>query len=134
MDNRIYDPHEDWKSVDVDVVKLDDYFMNSYIKFDFINSNVQGADFAAIQGMQSILQKSPDAKLIIEFSPEQAKQFGSDPNDFIDNMAEQNFKFYEVWWYNKKIKPIEIKKLKNYTKKNTDTNLLCIKGIPHDLL
>ena len=127
MDNRIYKSHPNRKSVDVDVVKLDDYFKNTDIEFDFINSNIQGADFAGIQGMQSLLQKSPNAKLIVEFSPDQAKQFGSDPNEFIDSMAEQNFNFYEVWWYNKKIKPITIKKLKDYTKKNIDTNLLLIK-------
>ena len=127
MDNRIYKSHPNRKSVDVDVVKLDDYFKNTDIEFDFINSNIQGADFAGIQGMQALLQKSPNAKLIVEFSPDQAKQFGSDPNEFIDSMAEQNFNFYEVLLYNNKIKPITIKKLKDYTKKNIDTNLLLIK-------
>jgi len=127
MDNRIYKSHDNRKSVDVDVVKLDDYFQNNDIKFDFINSNIQGADFAAIKGMQSLLQKSPNAKIIVEFSPDQAKQFGSYPDEFIDDMAKQNFNFYEVWWYNKNIQPITIKKLKKFTKKNVDTNLLLIK-------
>jgi len=39
-----------------DLVKLDDYFKNTDIEFDFINSNIQGTDFAGIQGMQSLLQ------------------------------------------------------------------------------
>lgn len=127
MDNRIYDPHMDRKTVDVDVVKIDDYFKNSELKFDFIKINIQGADFAAIEGMVSLLKKSPNAKLIIEFAPEMSKEFGTDPNKFIDNMAEKNYNFYELWWYDKKIKPITIEKLKNYAKKNIDTNLVCIK-------
>lgn len=127
MDNRIYDSRMNRKTVDVDVVKIDDYFKNSELKFDFIKMNIQGADFAAIEGMEFLLKKSPNAKLIVEFGPEMSKGFGTDPNKFIDNMAEKNYNFYELWWYDKKIKPITIEKLKNFVKKNIDTNLICIK-------
>jgi len=134
MDNRIYDPQMKRNSIDVDVVNLDYYFKNIDLEFDFIKSNIQGADFAAIQGMQSLLKKSPNVKLIVEFAPKMAKEFGTDPNKFIDNLAEQNFNFYEVWWYDKKIKRIKIEKLKDYAKKNVDTNLLCIKEKPNDII
>ncbi len=127
IDNRIYDTQTNRKSVDIDVIKLDNYFKNSDITFDFIKSDIQGADFAAIQGMQSVIKRSPNVNFIIEFAPQKAKEYGADPNQFIDYLAELNYDFYELWWYDKKIKPVTIKKLKNYAEKNIDTNLLCLK-------
>jgi FkbM family methyltransferase len=127
MDNRIYDSHMYKTTVDVDVVKIDDYFQNSELQFDFIKMNIQGADFAAIEGMDLLLKKSPNAKLIVEFAPEMSKGFGTDPNKFIDNMVEKDYNFYELWWYEKKIKPISIEKLKFFVEKNINTNLICIK-------
>ena len=109
------------------IIKLDDYFKNSDITFDFIKSDIQGADFAAIQGLQSVIKRSPNVNFIIEFAPQKAKEYGTDPNQFIDYLAELNYDFYELWWYDKKIKPITIKKLKNYAEKNIDTNLVCLK-------
>ena len=73
-------------------------------------------------------------KLIVEFAQKMAKEFGTDPNEFVDNLAEQNFNFYEVWWYDKKIKRIKIEKLKDYVNKNVNTNLLCIKEKPNDII
>jgi len=125
MDNRIYDPHLNRKSIKIDVIKLDEYFKNLNLKLDYIQSNIQGADFAAILGMKELLKKSPNLKLMIEFAPKMAKEFGTDPNDFIDMLSAENFKFYEVWWYAKKAKLITSKKLKDYVKNNIDTNLLC---------
>ena len=118
MDNRIYDPNLNRESIKIDVIKLDEYFKNSNLKLDYIQSNIQGADFAAILGMKELLKKSPNLKLMIEFAPKMAKEYGTDPNSFIDLLSSENFKFYEVWWYAKKAKLITSEKLKDYVKNN----------------
>lgn len=127
MDNRIYDTNTNRKSLDIEVIKLDEYFKDNDLRFDFIKSDIQGADFAAIQGMQSLIKRSPNANFIIEFAPKKAKEYGSDPHQFIDNLAELNYNFYEIWWYDKRIRPITITKLKDYAENNIDTNLVCLK-------
>ena len=134
MDNRIYDTNTNRKSIDIEVIKLDEYFKDHDISFDFIKSDIQGADFAAVQGMQSLIKKSPNVNFIIEFAPQKAKEYGSDPDQFIDNFAALNYKFYEIWWYDKKIRPITISQLKNYAKNNIDTNLVCLKNFDEELL
>ena len=127
MDHRIYDTHTDRESVNIDVVKLDEYFSGNDIVFDFIESDIQGADFAAVQGMHSLLKKSLDVNFIIEFSPEKAKEYGSNPDDFIDNFVKLEYDFYELWWHENKLIPISVGKLKEYAKNDINTNLLCLK-------
>lgn len=128
MDNRIYNPlHENRQTVEVDVVKLDDYFKNMDVKFDFIKSNVQGADFAALKGMSGVLEKSENVKIEVEFSPMMEKEFKANTEEFIDRFVSMGFSFFEQWWFNKKLVPVDPEKLKRYAKENHDTNLLCVK-------
>ena len=134
MDNRIYDTNTNRKSIEIEVVKLDEYFNESDISFNFIKSDIQGADFAAVQGMQSLIKKSPTVNFIIEFAPQKAKEYGSDPEIFIENFKKLNYKFYEIWWYDKKIRPITATQLKNYAKNNIDTNLVCLKNFNEEIL
>lgn len=128
MDGRIYKPPlEDRQSVEVEVVRLDDYFKNMDVKFDFIKSNVQGADFAALKGMSNVLKKSENVKIEVEFSPIMEKEFNASTEEFIDTFGKMGFRFFEQWWFNKKLIPIDTEKLKRYAKENHDTNLLCVK-------
>ena len=127
MDNRIYDTKTNRQSIDIDVVKLDEYFQNDNITFDFIKSDIQGADFAAVEGMKSLIARSHNVNFIIEFAPKKAKEYGTDPNNFINYFSELNYDFYEIWWYDNKIRSISPQQLKEYTKNDVDTNLVCIK-------
>lgn len=131
MDHRIYQPNQERESIEVEVVKLDDYFKNLDVSIDFIKSNIQGADFAAIEGMPQLFKKSKNLKMIVEFAPHMAKGFGSDPEEFIEYLSNMGFKFYEVWWYDKKLKPIPPSLLKEYSRKSINTNLLCTKEEPN---
>lgn len=127
MDNRIYDEHDGRKSVEVDVVQLDDYFKNLDISFNIIKSNIQGADFGAILGAVELFKKSKNLKLIIEFSPSQTTRSETNPIDFINFIENEGFKFYEIRWFNKKLIPLQTSDLKKFVQKMYDTNLLCVK-------
>lgn len=128
MDGRIYrPPNENRPTVEIEVVRLDDYFKNMDVKFDFIKSNVQGADFAALKGMSQVLKKSENVKIEVEFSPIMEKEFNANTEEFINNFSSMGFHFFEQWWFNKKLVPVDVEKLKRYAKENHDTNLLCVK-------
>jgi len=127
MDNRIYDPHQNRKSVEVEVISLRDYFSTVKLNVDFIKCNIQGADFATIQGMSDLIDVSQNLKIIVEFDPAMAKEFGSNPVEFIEYMVGKGFNFYELLWYNKTINPIMPNELKKYVEKNKSTNLLCMR-------
>jgi len=129
MDNRIYDPHLNRKSIEVEVVKLDDYFENLDVSIDFVKSNIQGADLAAIQGMSELLKKSKNVKLIVEFTPSMSEEFGSDSKEFIEFLANEGFKFYGIKWYVKKLKPLQASMLKNCAKTDAEINLFCTRTI-----
>lgn len=126
MDNRIYDTKTNRQSINIEVVKLDEYFQDNPIEFDFIKSDIQGADFAAVEGMYSVIKRSSNINFIIEFAPKKAKEYGSDPNRFIDYFGELGYDFYEIWWYDKKLRHISSEQLKDYAKNDIDTNLVLL--------
>jgi len=43
-DHRIYDSHDGRKSIEIETIRLDDYFKNYNVRIDFIKMDVQGAE------------------------------------------------------------------------------------------
>jgi FkbM family methyltransferase len=127
-DHRIYDPHDNRNSTEVDGITLDDYFKNSSQEINFIKSNIQGADFGAFQGMLSLIEKSKShIVMALEFSPALLKGFGSDPEEFVDLLTKFGFKLHDIRLY-EKILPISKEELlQEYTVENKKGGfLLCI--------
>ena len=91
-DNRIYDSHDGSPFVKVKAVSLDDYFSFYTGEIDFIKMDIQGAEMAALQGMSSLLRKSPSVIIFSEFWPFGLTTFGVDPVDYLT--ALQRYGFY----------------------------------------
>lgn len=128
MDHRLNQPNQNRKSIEVEAVKLDDYFKNLDISVDLIKSDIQGADFAGIEGMQQLIEKSKNVKIIIEFAPHMAKGFGPTPEEFIEFLKNSGFQFYQVTTYDKKPKLLTPSQLREYSQKNVHTNLLLLRN------
>lgn len=128
-DHRIYNSHDDRKSVKIEAIRLDDYFKDYDGKIDFIKMDIQGAEGGAIQGMLNLLKKNKLVKIISEFWPWGLKRFGIGPDEYLKLLIELGFKLYEVNEQEKKIKSVNIPKLLEvYTpEKDNFTNLLCIR-------
>lgn len=94
-DHRIYDPGDNRKSIEIESIRLDDYFKSDE-KIDFIKSNIQGADFFAIKGMPNLIQRSKKLKIMIEFYPELLREFNADPGEFLTTLQDFGFKLYDV--------------------------------------
>ena len=125
-DHRIYDSAEARLSVEVESVRLDDFFTNYNGAINFIKMDIQGAEWAAVQGMSNLLRKQKDVKIITEFWPIGLKRFGIEPIEYLKLLLNLGFVLYELNEQQKEIMPIDIHKLLEiYTpEKENYTNLL----------
>lgn len=85
------------ESVEVDTVKLDDFFKKLGKPIDFIKLDVEGAEVLALKGMDTVLRKNKDIKLICEFFPLFITKMGNSPEQFIKKLLETyNFSIYVI--------------------------------------
>jgi FkbM family methyltransferase len=80
-DHRLYRSHDEERtSVTVRTVALDALRLVGP-PIDFFKIDVQGAEQAAIRGMEQLLAGSPEATIAVEFWPFGMQRFGSDVDD-----------------------------------------------------
>ncbi|MBW8049692.1 MAG: FkbM family methyltransferase [Cytophagales bacterium] len=128
-DHRIYKPLERRKSIEIESIRLDDYFKDKNIEINFIKMDIQGAEYGAIQGMSSILKKYEKIKMITEFWPIGLQQTDIEPEDYINLLHKTGFKVFCVDEQKKQVKHFDITELleRFISSKEKFANLLCIK-------
>lgn len=126
-DHRIYDHRDSRKSIEIETIRLDDYFKNYKGRIDFIKMDIEGVEGSAIQGMFNLLNRNKDLKILTEFWPHALKEFGTDPEEYLKLLTGLGFKLYDI--NQKKMKPFSIQELlERYPSEQfVHTNLLCIK-------
>ena len=129
VSNTIYNRHDGSKSIEIESVRLDDYFKNVDFKIDFIKMDIEGAEGGAVQGMMNLLKRNKNIKLVTEFLPMRLQDFGVGPKQYLDLLMGAGFKLYEINERERKIELVHIPGLlSEYTpEKRNLTNLLCIK-------
>ncbi len=129
-DHRIYDSHDGRSSIEVESVRLDDYFRGDPVAVNFIKMDIQGAEAAALQGMPLLLERSSTLKMLTEFWPVGLKRFGVEPEDYLKLLLRHRFKLYQVGKGGNRLEPTDLAMLlKTYTpKKENFTNLFCVRG------
>ena len=93
VDHRTYKPEEYDKEIEIDAVSIDDH-LAADPKVDFIKMDIQGFEMQAIQGMQTILDKNKDIKLISEFWPYGLKKAGSSLTEYFNFLQSKGFTCY----------------------------------------
>jgi FkbM family methyltransferase len=128
-DHRIYDLHNSRRFIEIESIRLDDYFKDYDGKIDFIKMDIQGAEPRAVQGMSVLLNKNKNVKIATEFSPVLLKKSGIKPEEYLKSLMQHGFKLYDINEQEKKIKLANISELlETYTPENGNyTNLLCVK-------
>jgi FkbM family methyltransferase len=126
-DHRTYDPGDGRKFVEIEAVRLDDYFKQGTSRVNFIKMDIQGAEWEAIQGMNLLLQKNRDVKVITEFSPKLLRISGIRPEDYLGLLINHDLKLYHADERVQKIEPVDITEpLEKWMPSNRSyTNLLC---------
>jgi len=127
--HRIEYSNGDRKFIEIETIRLDDYFKDYNGKIDFIKMDIEGAEGGALEGMPLLLEKNKKMKIITEFFPSALKEFGVEPEEFLKLLTKYGFKFFAINEKEKKIKPINISELlKIYTpEKGNATDLLCLR-------
>ena len=125
--NRIFDSTNDGMSdyIEIETIKLDDFFKNKNEKINFIKMDVEGTEILILQGMSDFLHKQDNLKIMTEFYPKLIKKLGAEPAEYLKLLSESGFKIYDI---NKNIRDNPSKLIKEYTvEKDNHTDLLCIK-------
>jgi FkbM family methyltransferase len=69
--------------LDVEVIRLDDFFADLPKEVHFLKLDVQGAEFAAIDGARELLRANRELVLLTEFWPDGMRRFGDDPEEYL---------------------------------------------------
>jgi len=128
-DHRIYDSYDGRNFVEIESIKLDDFFNDYNGKIDFVKMDVQGAEFLVVQGMLNLLNKNKNMKIISEYWPMGLKRSGAIPEEYLLLLLDLGFNLSNINETQKKIETITFKNLlEEYTpEKENYTNLLCLR-------
>lgn len=127
VDHRIYNSHDGRKSVEIQSMRLDDYFKGYKGKVDFIKMDIQGAEGRAVKGMPDLLKKNKNMKLVSEFWPVGLDRAGVEPAEYLKLLLKQGFEIKEIDTSKRKTVPVTVANLlKTYTiEEENYTNLFC---------
>lgn len=128
----IFDLGDGRKSIEVEVVRLDDYFAGHEGRIDFIKLDTEGAEFGAIQGMASLLRRNRPLRILTEFWPFGLKRSGVEPADYLGLLREYGFRVYRVVAPVKEADPAELLRMYSTEDEYAYTNLFCVRGESFD--
>jgi FkbM family methyltransferase len=68
-DHRLHAACEERPAVDVETIRLDDYFTDASVRLSLIKMDIQGAEGQALAGMRQVLARSPEVRIVCGFWP-----------------------------------------------------------------
>ena len=122
--HRIYPSKWCKDSIDINSIKIDNYFKNKQ-KIDFIKLDIEGAEYDALLGMESIIQDNENIVIFIEFVPASLEEHGTNPEKVIDFFINHKFKIFKINNITEKKEEISKKELFHSKNKDKVTNLIC---------
>lgn len=129
-DARIYQSDKCLDYVEVTTTRLDEHFLGFDGQIDFIKMDVQGAEGAVIQGMPFLLKKNKDIQILTEFSPSLLSRSDIEPIEFLKELVNYGFSFFDLNEEKMEAEPATIPELieKYPSEKENYTNLLLVKN------
>jgi FkbM family methyltransferase len=94
VDHRTYRPEKYTNSYSVDVVSIDNHLIDILDKINFIKIDIQGFEHEAIKGMNNLLLKNKEIKLLTEFWPYGLKQSGSSALQYFNYLIDLKFNIF----------------------------------------
>lgn len=98
-DNRVSDRELSFESehrttVPIEAVRLDDFFAELDDPVDYLKIDIQGGEYLAFLGMEQIIKRNPQMRIVMEFSPRGLQSIG--PKEFIDYITRMGFVIYDL--------------------------------------
>ncbi len=91
-DHRIYNSLDSRPAIEIELISLDEFFKNQEHPIDLIKMDIQGAEMAALLGMNKILERNPNLKMIIEFWPFGLEKFGYSLAEFLNHIQNLSYR------------------------------------------
>jgi FkbM family methyltransferase len=110
-DHRIYDSGDGRRSTKVESVRLDDYLSNVSQSISLIKMDVQGAEGAVLQGMEKLLARNRDVRIITELWPAGMHRAGFTPERYLSMLAGQGFFLYHINEDERRIEPTTVEQI-----------------------
>jgi FkbM family methyltransferase len=97
-DHRIYQPKgESRPAIDVEAVRLDEYFKDQERAIAFLKMDTQGAEGLILEGMTGLLEgRSHRPTIFMEFWPHGLNGMGTDAAALLKSLQSYQYKFYEL--------------------------------------
>lgn len=129
-DHRVFDYYRDRPAVRVRSSRLDDYLRAGDGRIDFIKMDIQGGEWAALNGMEATLARNPQIMVLTEYSPRLLYEFGVEPERYLRRLQEHGFTLYEVDESQRRLPRTDPQTLSGRYRRETEdyTNLLCVRG------
>lgn len=129
-DNRIYTSGDRRNFININAVKLDDYFKDYEGKIDFIKIDIQGAEGLALQGMEGLINKNKQLKITTEFWLCGLQRSRVSAEEYLGLLKRLGFKLFNINEQEGKIELTDAAKLlKEYTlEEDSYTNLFCVRN------
>lgn len=86
--------HDNWVSLVVDTVTLDDYFKGKRV--DVIKMDAEGSESLVYNGMVGVLRDNKHLKLFTEFSIPMMTELDCDPSEYLHNLVASGFKLHYI--------------------------------------
>lgn len=95
-DNRNNSMYMDYKDfIEVESIKLDDYFSNYNGFINFIKMDIQGSEVNVLKGMSLVLQKNKNLIIVSEIFPQALTKAKSTTCEYIKILQDNGFKIFD---------------------------------------
>jgi FkbM family methyltransferase len=84
------------KGVECNLVALDTLFADPDFKVDVIKMDVEGHEGLALRGMQQLLKRSPNVKIMMEFGPDMMARAGVGAEEILAMLGGIGFKIWVI--------------------------------------
>ncbi len=133
-DHRIYQPEDESRpSVDIEAVRLDEYFKGHERRIDVLKTDTQGAEGLILEGMTGLLAGRTDGPTIfMEFWPHGLKGLGTDAAALLKMLQSYDYKFYNIDSKDRTrlppVEPADLLRAHRIYDTTSQTDLLAIRG------
>lgn len=110
-DHRIYDPGGGRSSVEVAVVRLDDYFAKVGGPIHGMKIDTRGAECAILAGMGGILEAHAELSLVVAYYPGFVKAMGYEPAECFGDLAKRGFSMRSIDDATGRVQPVTVQAL-----------------------
>lgn len=84
----IYEPDDKREFIEIESVILDELFKDKKHPINVIKMDIEGAEMAALTGMDRIIRENENLKMLVEFYPAAIRGAGHSPEEFINRLLQ----------------------------------------------